>query len=199
MHELAQLPVGLIESEPPSPPIAAAAEWQPPQHWSLVDPAHGNRHLMLLDHVKHSRELAEIKAHWQSTGGYGVILSVHRIQNPALHQRYEEAKQRLQQSGEQHQADATAYHGTRLNDPALIYDSPTGFDVSKGTALAGSVSCCAGEAVCCQLQSSSRAVLSLCHCLLIRYLWTAVRAHTSCGGYQHGVRTLQKPVALLAC
>ncbi len=137
MQELHQLPVGLLVSEPPSPPIAAVVEWQPPQHWSLVDPAHGNRHLMLLDSVKHSQELAEIKAHWQSTGGHGIILSVHRIQNPALHRRYEEAKQRLQQSGKKHQTDVVAYHGTLVNNPALIYDSPTGFDISKGHCAEG--------------------------------------------------------------
>ncbi len=137
MRELHQLPVGLLESEAPSPPIAAVVEWQPPAEWSLVNAAHGNRHLLLLDRVNHAQELAEIQAHWQSTGGYGVILSVHRIQNPSLHRRYDETKQRLQQSGKKHQSDVVAYHGTLANNPALIYDSPTGFDISKGYCAEG--------------------------------------------------------------
>ncbi len=115
-----------------------AAEWQPPAHWQPVDRTHGNRHLLLLDSVKHAKELQEIESHWQQTRGAGTILSVYRIQNPSLHRRYEEAKQQLQQSGEGHKADVIAYHGTRWNNPELIYDSPTGFDINKGRARSGS-------------------------------------------------------------
>ncbi len=102
-----------------------------------VNPAFGNRHLLLLNGSKHRKELNELKEHWKATGGAGVIKSVHRIQNPALHRRYEEAKQELQQSGKKHQADVIAYHGTLVNNPALIYDSPTGFDISKGHCAEG--------------------------------------------------------------
>ncbi len=112
---------------------AAAA----PAHWESINPAHGNRHLLMLNPVKHANELAEVKRHWKKTQGVGSILSVHRIQNAALHRRYEEAKQQLQQSGKKHQADIIAYHGTSQKRPALIYDSPTGFDISKGMARPG--------------------------------------------------------------
>ncbi len=108
-----------------------------PLHWESIDPSHGNRHLLLLDPVKHAEELAHIKSHWQTTSGVGSILSVHRIQNPALHRRYAEAKQQMQQSGEEHQAEVIAYHGTSQNSPSLIYDSPTGFDISKGQSRPG--------------------------------------------------------------
>ncbi len=104
-------------------------------HWTVVDPSHGNRHLLLLNGSKHRKELNELKEHWKATGGAGVIKSVHRIQNPALHRRYEEAKQELKQSGKKHQADIIAYHGTRSNNPAWIYDSPNGFNPLRGQVV----------------------------------------------------------------
>jgi hypothetical protein len=59
---------------------------------------------------------------------------VHRIQNGALHLRFEEARRKTPTVTEQ-----VAYHGTRLNVPAGIYDSPTGFNMICGTARPGSV------------------------------------------------------------
>jgi hypothetical protein len=186
VQELAQLPVGQMESEPPSPRIAAAAEWQLPAEWSLVNQSHGNRHLMLLDPVKHAEELAHLKSHWQATSGVGSILSVHRIQNPALHRRYEEAKQRLQQSGEQHETEVIAYHGTYANNPALIYDSPTGFAISKGHCAEGRGASCKRRHKASSGQSSQRR-LSALFSPLASYLWTAIHAPYSSNGYQHTV------------
>jgi hypothetical protein len=59
---------------------------------------------------------------------------VHRIQSNALHHRFEGMRRNTPGLSEQ-----VAYHGTRTNVPALIYDSPTGFDMSRGTARPGSV------------------------------------------------------------
>lgn len=117
----------------------AVATLVDPSRWESVDPSHGNRHLLLLDAVKHAAELEGVKAHWNDTQGRGTIVSVHRVQNPSLHQRYAEVKQNLIKDGVQHQSEVIAYHGTRSNDPALIYDSKTGFDVSRGMARPGSV------------------------------------------------------------
>ncbi len=87
--------------------------------------------LHLLDPLRHAKNLAAV------TAQADIVLSVHRIENASLQRRYDEAKQRLQQSGEQHQTDVIAYHGTGRNNPALIYDSPTGFDISKGHCAKG--------------------------------------------------------------
>ncbi len=87
--------------------------------------------LHLLDPLRHATELSAVVTHWRATNGVGSILTVHRIENPSLLRRYEEAR-RVPFWSKQHQTDVTAYHGTRAIDPVLIYDSPTGFDISKG-------------------------------------------------------------------
>jgi len=97
-------------------------------HWEPVDSAHGNKHLLLLTKAKHKAELAKIAQHWHQTDGVGKVESVHRIQNPALLRRFEHAKH-------VGLTEVIAYHGTKLNVPAGIYDSPTGFDMSRGEAV----------------------------------------------------------------
>jgi hypothetical protein len=123
--------------------LSAPAATDPPlpSHWEPIDPAHGDKHLLQLTKEKHSAELAEVEQHWQQTDGDGTIVRVHRIQNPALHRRFEGT--RRQTPG---LVDTIAYHGTRLNAPALIYDSPTGFSVPRGSYAPGSVpaSCTGG-------------------------------------------------------
>jgi hypothetical protein len=130
--------------------IAAAAlvaRLDDPGHWQPVaaKPGH-SRHLLLLTETdKHASELAEVKQHWKDTGGFGRVVSVHRIQNSALHRRFEEKKIALEQQRRGQKdiikpvEETVAYHGTRSNVPALIYDSPTGFEVSRGESAEGSV------------------------------------------------------------
>ena len=113
--------------------------WAPPAHWDIIDPANENKTLVLLDSIKHSAELSAIQSHWKMGAGPHIV-SVHRIQNISLQQRYDQAKMKLQRDHiPPENMDIIAYHGTSFNDPALIYNSPTGFDISKGTARAGSV------------------------------------------------------------
>jgi hypothetical protein len=70
----------------------------------------------------------------------GSLVRVYRVQNLAQHQRYEAAKTALlTKSGKAVQVNLIAYHGTSTNAPWLITDSDTGFDVSKGVAVPGSV------------------------------------------------------------
>lgn len=103
-----------------------------PPHWEL-DHTGTLPMLVLLDGQKHAAELAEVTASWRHTGGLGSIVSVHRVQNPALLQRFVQHKQQL---GWSHR-ELQVWHGTRTNDPALIYATPTGFDMSRGDARAG--------------------------------------------------------------
>ena len=126
---LSRVVSGLAELTAP-----ALADLSLPRHWEPVNPAHDNKHLVLLTKEKHAAELAEVEQHWQQTQGYGCIVSVHRIQNSALHQRFEGMRKSTPSLTEQ-----VAYHGTRLNVPAGIYDSPTGFNMICGTARSGSV------------------------------------------------------------
>jgi hypothetical protein len=113
---------------------AATAGPKDPAHWESVDTKHGNKHLLQLTKEKRSAELGEVEQHWQNTQGQGTIVSVHRIQNSALHHRFEGMRQTTPGLTEQ-----VAYHGTRTNVPALIYDSLTGFDMRRGMAQPGSV------------------------------------------------------------
>jgi hypothetical protein len=103
-----------------------------PRHWEPVDPAHGNKHLVLLTTAKHADELTQVEQHWKQTNGQGNIVSVHRIQNSALHHRFETARSQTLNLTEQ-----LAYHGTSTNAPVLIYNSPTGFDMRRGAAQPG--------------------------------------------------------------
>jgi hypothetical protein len=134
------VPTAAISASPSTATVASvavaavAAGLKDPAHWEPVDPTHGNKHLLLLTKEKHSAELAEVEQHWQQTNGQGRVVAVHRIQNSALHHRFEGARQSTPGVTER-----LAYHGTRLNVPALIYDSPTGFDMSRGMAQPGSV------------------------------------------------------------
>jgi hypothetical protein len=112
---------------------AAAAALKNPAHWETVDRAHGNKHLVRLT-TKHRAELTAVKRHWKSTNGLGRVISVHRIQNGALHRRFEKMRKSHPKL-----AEKVAYHGTRANVPASIYDSPSGFDMSRGAYAPGSV------------------------------------------------------------
>jgi hypothetical protein len=110
-----------------------AAALKDPAHWEAVDTKHGNKHLVRLTKGKHGAELGEVEQHWQNTQGHGTIVSVHRIQNSALHQRFEGARLDTPSLTEQ-----VAYHGTLANVPAGIYDSPTGFNMRCGVYAPGS-------------------------------------------------------------
>jgi hypothetical protein len=121
-------------SAPAALPTPATAEPPLSRHWEPVDTAHGNKHLLLLTKEKHAAELAELEKHWQQTHGSGCIVSVHRIQNSALHHRFEGMQKNTPSLTKR-----VAYHGTRTNVPTLIYDSPTGFDMSRGASAPGSV------------------------------------------------------------
>jgi len=113
---------------------AAAAALKDPAHWEPVDPTHGNQHLVQLTKGKYGAELGEVEQHWLQTFGHGRIASVHRIQNGVLHRRFETARFQAPTL-----AERVAYHGTRLNVPAGIYDSPMGFNMRCGVYVPGSV------------------------------------------------------------
>jgi hypothetical protein len=126
-----------VLSEPTALVAPAVGEPPLPQHWETVDTTHGNKHLLLLTKQKHLDELTEVEKHWEQTDGQGRIVAVHRIQNSALHHRFEGMRKNTPSLTEQ-----AAHHGTRANVPALIYDSPTGFDMSRGMSTPGLVTVC---------------------------------------------------------
>jgi hypothetical protein len=112
-----------------------------PDHWDPIDPAHGNTTLVLLDatNPQHAREIDDVKNEYKATNGIGFIHSIHRIQNKHLHVRYEQTKKRMHLQYTTVVSDKIVYHGTRFNDPSLIYATKTGFDPSQGQAAAGHV------------------------------------------------------------
>jgi hypothetical protein len=119
---------------------AATAPPPLPKQWDAIDKANSNKVFVLLDNVKHSTELAAVKAHWKKSGGVGTIVAVHRVQNAAQYRRFHQAGIALCGTAEHVQLNAIVYHGTRANAPWLICESDGGFDPSKGKAMPGSVS-----------------------------------------------------------
>ena len=110
-----------------------------PAHWDPIDPAHGNTSLVLLNknNLKHAAEIAAVEQGWTMTGGFGTIVSIHRVQNLHLHKQYEAKKAELQKAGHPIHSDVRVYHGTRNNSPSLIHSGTCGFDPSLGAARPG--------------------------------------------------------------
>ncbi len=117
------------------PPVIALPSARNP-----IDTANGNKVFVLLDKVKHAKELSDVEEHWSNTSGDGTIVAVHRVQNEAQYRRFRKKATELCKSDEQAQLNIIVYHGTGANKPSLICESDSGFDPSKGEAVPGSVS-----------------------------------------------------------
>ena len=98
-----------------------------PSHWER----HGvEEELKVVPVSPHSREFKEIAALFtrtMPTDRY-TIQRLERVQNKILWMRYRDCKERfgrdLPSAGEKH-----LFHGTRQNDPEVIYSGDVGFDV----------------------------------------------------------------------
>jgi hypothetical protein len=110
-----------------------------PSHWEAVDPAHGNKTLVLLTSATHVKELAEVKKHWENTAGNGTIERVYRVQNEAQYRRYKVALEKLVAAGKHVDGNLVCYHGTSSNPPWHISSSDKGFDVARAISVPGSV------------------------------------------------------------
>ncbi len=117
------------------PPVIAL-----PSSWEPIDTANGNKVFVLLDKVKHAKELTAVESHWTKTGGSGTIIAVHRVQNEAQYRRFHKAGMALNESSEPAQLKSIVYHGTCRNSPWLICESDDGFDPCKGRMAPGSAS-----------------------------------------------------------
>lgn len=108
-----------------------------PAHWDPIDAASGSSVLVLLskDDPKHTAELQQVHASWNSTGGMGTLVSVYRVQNLSQHLRYESFKQANLHTHK----EISVYHGCGRSGavPATILEGSTGFDPKFGMALPG--------------------------------------------------------------
>jgi hypothetical protein len=86
----------------------------------------------------HAAEIDAVEAGWSSTGGLGVVVSMHRVQNYRLHRQYEEHKAQLKKDGQLVQEDLRVYHGTRCHAPAKVHATSAGFDPRLGVSMPGS-------------------------------------------------------------
>ena len=93
-------------------------EWQKPQSKTTE-----------LFHLTDGTELSKVAGRFLQTMPQARIASVQRIQNTWLWDRYVKHRERLQLKNGGVVNEIELFHGTRNNDPKLIYDSEDGFDM----------------------------------------------------------------------
>ena len=102
---------------------ASAAEIEEPTDWQ---PQTANLELFPL--IRNSMEWNKVKAHFRATLP-NHIHQIYRIQNKWLWERYAQHKQRLAYKNNGVVNEKELFHGTRHNDPKLIYEGEDGFDM----------------------------------------------------------------------
>ena len=76
-----------------------------------------------------SKEWNHVVQKFQQTMAHAPVISVHRIQNKWLWDRYVKHKERLDLKNNGVVNEMELFHGTRNNDPKLIYEGEDGFDM----------------------------------------------------------------------
>jgi hypothetical protein len=104
--------------------VEVPPEWQPQ-----------TQNLVLCPVTEGSQEWNRVVGNFRSTLPSKTIIQVARIQNKWLWERYAQHKQRLTYKNSGRVNEKELFHGTRGNDPRLIYEGEDGFDMrysSKG-------------------------------------------------------------------
>ena len=86
-------------------------------------------YLELIDLARDGEEWRSIEEHFKSTLRTANILSIIRIQNKWLWKKYTLEKQLLNRKNKGRVNEKELFHGTRGNDPKLIYNGQDGFDM----------------------------------------------------------------------
>ena len=101
----------------------ASCSVQKPREWELQ-----SHPVELIDILKGSPEWSKICARMRMTLKCNVI-SVKRIQNKFLWEKYVQHKELMSHKGPQSMTEMELFHGTRNNPPKCIYESEEGFDM----------------------------------------------------------------------
>ena len=101
----------------------ASCSVQKPREWELQ-----SEPVELIDILQGSPEWTKICARMRKTLKCNVI-SVKRIQNKFLWEKYVQHKELMSHKGPQSMTELELFHGTRSNPPKCIYESEEGFDM----------------------------------------------------------------------
>ena len=93
-------------------------EWQPQ-----------SRTTELFNLPSHSAEYARVVGKFKATMPNANIVSLQRVQNQYLWEKYIHHKGMIEQKNGRQANEMELFHGTRGNNPQLIYDSEEGFDM----------------------------------------------------------------------
>ena len=99
---------------------------QTPSEWT---PQADRENLKLIDLARDGEEWKTIDRRFKSTLGAANILSIIRIQNKWLWKKYTLEKELLNRKNKGRINEKELFHGTRANDPKLIYNGQQGFDM----------------------------------------------------------------------
>ena len=110
VSEIAKSPKGLKTETP--------REWQPQRET-----------VQLFSVSQGCSEWVHIASKFQSTMSDATIVSIDRIQNQWLWQRYFQHKEMIREKNKGAVNEMELFHGTRNNDPKNIYSSKEGFDM----------------------------------------------------------------------
>jgi hypothetical protein len=99
---------------------------QTPLEWA---PQADRENLKLIDLARDGEEWRTIDRRFKSTLGAANILSIIRIQNKWLWKKYTLEKELLNRKNKGRINEKELFHGTRANDPKLIYNGQQGFDM----------------------------------------------------------------------
>ena len=101
----------------------ASCSVQRPREWELQ-----SQPIVLTDILKRSPEWSKICARMRMTLKCNV-LSIKRIQNKFLWEKYVQHKELMTHKGSQSSTEKELFHGTSSNPPKCIYESEEGFDM----------------------------------------------------------------------
>ena len=110
ISEIAKSPKGLKTETP--------REWQPQRETVQLFPV-----------SQGCSEWVHVASNFQSTMSDATIISIDRIQNQWLWQRYFQHKEMIREKNKSAVNEMELFHGTSSNDPKSIYSSEEGFDM----------------------------------------------------------------------
>ncbi|EEU04115.1 poly polymerase, catalytic region domain-containing protein [Dictyostelium discoideum AX4] len=107
-----------------------------PKKWDIIYKQRENQ-VFLIKINKGSSEYIIVSERFNETMSNSFeIIKIERIQNKSLWRNFDESRKRLNEKYQVSNLDfleSTLFHGTRANDPKLIFSSKVGFDIGKSS------------------------------------------------------------------
>ncbi|KAM9954598.1 hypothetical protein ACTFIW_003198 [Dictyostelium discoideum] len=107
-----------------------------PNKWDIIYKQRENQ-VFLIKINKGSSEYIIVSERFNETMSNSFeIIKIERVQNKSLWRNFDESRKRLNEKYQVSNLDfleSTLFHGTRTNDPKLIFSSKVGFDIGKSS------------------------------------------------------------------